>query len=274
MQAPHKIDLISMRTRLQASLLLFGLLLIFYPSFISGKESVPQFKLEIVNVYPHDCHAFTQGLVIRNQVLYESTGLYGASSLRRVDLATGEVLHMIKLPFDVFGEGLAFLDNRLIQLTWREKKAFVYDANTFKLIKAFPYQGEGWGLCSDGTYFYMSNGTDTITVRDSHSFAIVNQYQVQDGKHSYNYLNDLESVGESIYANQWGKDEIIQFNKKTGIVTGIIKVGHLLSSKESQKISSEDVLNGITYSPDRQTFFLTGKKWPWLFEVRFIPQEN
>lgn len=241
------------------------------PYVLSSQEEVTRFDIEIVRSYPHDSTAFTQGLIIHHDTLYESTGLYGHSSLRQVNLETGDVNRLLKLPLNVFGEGIAYFDKRLIQLTWREKKAFVYDADTFELLKTFSYQGDGWGLCSDAECLYMSNGSDIITVRDPHTFDMMHRYVVKDHAKQYDSLNDLQCVGDSIYANRYRRDEIIRFNKRTGAVTGIINVGSLLTKEERRKLSSDSVLNGIAYSAERETFFLTGKNWPRLFEVRFIP---
>ncbi len=232
---------------------------------ISVEHLIPQ----VIAVYPHH-PAFTEGLAIKENLLYESTGLYGQSSLRQIDLLTGKIIYQISLPPKYFGEGFALVGDQLIQLTWREQVAFVYDIKNFKLIRTFPYEGEGWGLCYDGTKLFMSNGTDTITMRDPQSFAILGKYRVLLGTQSISNLNGLECIGHSLYANVWGKDFILRIDKATGIVTGVINALGLLTTDERRAIGSEGVLNGIAYNPKNKTFLLTGKYWPRIFEVQLI----
>lgn len=222
---------------------------------------------EIVSILPHDSKAFTQGLEIDNGFLYESTGLYGESSLRKIDLNTGRIVQFTKVSPRYFAEGIALVGNHIIQLTWREKTALVYDRETFSLIGTFSYMGEGWGLCYDGTRLMMSNGTSSLSFRDPTTFSLQNEVSVK----RMGLLNDIVCVGDWLYANILGKDVIVKINKRTGVVTGTVDLSNLLTSEERRKIGREDVLNGITYFADHQTFFVTGKRWPWIFEVRFVP---
>jgi glutamine cyclotransferase len=180
-------------------LFLFTLALVGFQSNDVPARLVP----EVVLVRTHDPNAFTQGLLLYQGSLYESTGLYGQSSLRQVDLRTGEVLRMLELPDAYFGEGLARVDTRLIQLTWQEQQAFVYDLNTFEPVKSFTYEGEGWGLCFDGTHLLMSNGSPTISLRDPETFELVSQLQVTFRGVPLPMLNELECTGDHLYANVW-----------------------------------------------------------------------
>lgn len=214
---------------------------------------------------PHDPKAFTQGLAIHNNFLYESTGLYGHSSLRKIDIQTGKIINKISLPNQYFAEGIAIIGNNLIQITWKEQVAFVYDLN-MNLLNAIPYKGDGWGLCQNGIYVLMSNGSSTLTLRQPDDFSVAGVLNT----HSEGYLNDLECVGEFIYANVWKKDIILKIDKFTGRIVGKIDASNLLHPHQREKIGSEGVLNGIAYHPQRQTFFLTGKYWPAIFEVKFV----
>jgi len=225
-------------------------------------------NVEVLSVRHHDPAAYTQGLLLHEQMLYESTGGYGESSLRRVDPQTGQVLQRVDLPPDLFGEGLARHDNRLVQLTYRKQIAQVYEIEGFGTLGQFSYQGQGWGLCHDGEYFIMSNGSATLTVRDPATFGVVDQiYVTRDGSPVMS-LNELECVGDEVYANIYRSDRIVRIAKDTGKVLADIDASGLLSLTER---FSADVLNGIAYDPENETFLITGKLWPKLFEVRFVP---
>jgi len=226
---------------------------------------------KIISVMPHDTSAFTEGLILDHGTFYESTGQYGQSTLRQVDPQTGKVLRAIRLPDVAFGEGLALVGDRLIQLTWKEHTAFVYNRDTFDLIQTFSYTGEGWGLCFDGQDLYMSDGSSTITERDPQTFAPLRQIAVTEGGQPVVNLNELECVGDSLYENVWLTDTIVQIDKATGNVTEAIDAAGLLTPQER---SRADVLNGIAYDPNHQTFFITGKYWPWVFEVVFVPKAS
>jgi glutaminyl-peptide cyclotransferase len=231
------------------------------------RELVPQ----IVNVYAHDANAFTQGLVWYDGVLYESAGEYGVSSLREVEIATGLVPRLQRVPPQYFAEGLALVEDRLIQITWLENTALIYNRTTFEQIGTFEYEGEGWGLCYDGALLYMSDGSDTLTLRDPQTFAMMGQIRVRMGTQPMAQLNELECVGDVIYANVWQQDVILQIDKASGQVRARITADALLTPEERGPLSSRAVLNGIAYNPTSDTFYLTGKLWPKLFEVRFVP---
>ena len=233
-------------------------------------------EAEIVARHPHDPEAFTQGLVYVDGRLYESTGLYGASSLREVVPETGEVLRAVRLDQRFFGEGLAFVDRpeggRLVQLTWRSGEGFVYDADTFELIDTLDYDTEGWGLCWDGEALWMSDGSATLYRRDVETFEILDTVQVVDEGEPVTRLNELECVGDDIYANVWQTETIVRVAKGSGRVRAVIDAGGLLSVEERAALPADAVLNGIAYDPASERFWLTGKLWPELFEVEFAPR--
>lgn len=244
--------------------------------------------VEVLNVYPHDENAFTQGLLLLAPgVLLESTGLRGQSSLREVDLETGEVLRRVEVRRpeaeltgpnaqpDYFAEGLELVEGRLIQLTWTAGEAFVYDLETFERIDTYTYEGEGWGLCYDGRYLYMSDGSPYISVREPATFElIVKSLVTLEGQPIRSgLLNELECVGDSIYANLWQTDFIVQLDKVTMQATALIDVRGMLPEEDRPR-DPGGVLNGIAYNPESDTFYLTGKLWPKLFEVRFVPAQD
>jgi len=219
----------------------------------------------VVDVYPHDVDAFTEGLAFQDGFLYESTGLYGSSSLRRVELETGSVLQQVELPNDFFGEGMTIVDDKIVQLTWREHTGFVYDKASFALLGNFSVSGEGWGIAYDDSYLIVSNGTSTLNFLDPETHHIVRQVQVRDGNKSVTMLNELEYVKGSIYANVWRQQEIAVINPQTGQVTAWIDLTGLQNPTVS---NPESVLNGIAYDPETDRLFVTGKNWPQLYEFK------
>lgn len=219
--------------------------------------------------YPHDPGAFTEGLLYAHGYLYESTGLAGRSSLREVDLATGAVVRQRDLPQPYFGEGLALVGDRLIQLTWRSHVAFEWDRATFNPLGRFHYDTEGWGLCFDGTSLYMSDGSATLYRRDPATFALKGTLTVRQSGRPVKNLNELECVGDSIYANVWLTDRIVRIDKSSGRVTAVIDASSL--RKRMPPLGNQDaVLNGIAHDPATGRFFVTGKLWPKLFQVSFV----
>jgi glutamine cyclotransferase len=225
----------------------------------------------VVSERPHDTGSFTQGLVWDDGRMYESAGQYGLSNLREVDPLTGEVLRRVEVPPEYFAEGLAQVDDRLIQITWREGTAFVYDAASFERVGEFSYTGEGWGLCYDGTHLVMSDGSDTLTIRDAATFEALEQIPVRFNDQPVTMLNELECVGEHVYANVWQTDFIVRIDPTTGVVTGVIDATGLLPPETRATLQSGAVLNGIAYDPATERFYITGKLWPTLFEVEFVP---
>ncbi|UCF66521.1 MAG: glutaminyl-peptide cyclotransferase [Acidobacteriota bacterium] len=233
---------------------------------MSTAFGVEQATPEVLGFFPHDTDAFTQGLLLHNDSFYESTGLYGESTLRQVEPATGVVLMLHELSPSVFGEGLARVDDRLIQLTWQENIAYEYEIETFAETGTFKYAGEGWGLCFDGERLVMSNGSSTLFFRDPDTFAILGQVTVRKDGVPVIRLNELECVGDLVYANVWLTDTIMRIEADTGTVLTEIDASGLLTPEEA---AQADVLNGIAFDPATEHFFLTGKLWPKVFEVRF-----
>lgn len=218
----------------------------------------------MLKAYPHDPEAFTQGLVYTDGALYESTGLRGRSSVRRVDLTTGEVLQRREVAAPYFAEGLALVGDRLIQLTWQENTAFVYDKDTFEPTGVFSYATEGWGLAHDGTQLIMSDGTPVLRFRDPDTFEVTRAVTVTFDGQPIERLNELEFIDGQVWANIWQTDAIARIDPATGAVMGWIDLSGLLSPEE--RISA-DVLNGIAYDPAGKRLFVTGKLWPKLFEI-------
>jgi glutamine cyclotransferase len=235
---------------------------------------VEVFDLEVIATWPHDTAAYTQGLLLHEGMLYESTGLRGQSSLRMVDPETGEVLRQRDIPIPYFAEGLALVDDRLIQITWQEGVAFVYDLATFDLLETFNYTGEGWGLCYDGSDLYMSDGSEIITRRDPQTFEALETIRVTYNGQPVVRLNELECVDDVIFANIWFSDFIVRIDKATGQVTGVIDAQGLLPDAERAALTGGAVLNGIAYDPEADVFLITGKLWPRLFVVRLVPRQE
>ncbi|MGL4608876.1 MAG: glutaminyl-peptide cyclotransferase [Trueperaceae bacterium] len=234
------------------------------------QQTTTTLTTQTINTYPHDNQAFTQGLLLHNGKFYESTGQYGLSSLREVNIASGNVIRNYVLDSQYFAEGLALVDNQLIQITWQEGEAFVYDIETFNKENTFTYEGEGWGLCYDGKDLYMSDGSATLFKRNAETFDVTGQIKVKQNGQDVTMLNELECVGEFVYANVWQTDKIMKINKANGNVVSEIDASNLLSSEERAELSRDAVLNGIAYNPEADTFYITGKLWPKLFEVKFI----
>lgn len=226
----------------------------------------------VINKIPHEFPAYTQGLAIEGDALYESTGLYGQSGLKQIDIKSGRVLRKASLPSRYFGEGLAVFPHVVYQISWREGSAFVYDLATLNFKKIISYQGEGWGLCRDGESIWMSNGSSQLIKRDR-NFAIIGRLNVVKEGKEIAHLNALECVENHIFANLWLQEKIIQIDKHTGEVKGVIDASSLLSSDEKEQLGRNDVLNGIAFRPKTRTFFLTGKNWPWIFEVELYQKK-
>jgi glutaminyl-peptide cyclotransferase len=225
---------------------------------------------QIVHVYPHDPKAFTQGLIYRDGHLYESTGLNGKSSLRMVDLVTGQVLQKHDLSGEYFGEGLTDWGSALIQLTWTTHKAFVYDLFSFSTLKTFDYKTEGWGLTHDDAQLIMSDGTAYLQFLDPKSFRMIRRLQVVDDAGPVQNLNELEYIHGEIYANIWQTDRIARISPRTGKVLGWIDLGGIIDKHELT--GSGAVLNGIAYDAAGDRLFVTGKLWPKLFEIKIMPK--
>ena len=232
---------------------------------VATQSRPPVYGYRIVNTYPHDPQAYTQGLIYRDGSLYESTGLNGRSTLRKVKLETGEVLQLEHLDPRYFAEGLADWNGRLVQLTWQSNVGFVYDLVSFKLQNTFRYSGEGWGLTRDQNRLIMSDGSDTLRFLDPATFQERGRVTVRDGSASVDELNELEYVRGEIFANVWQTDRIARISPMSGRVVGWIDLTGLLS--KIYQLEPEAVLNGIAYDAERGRLFVTGKLWPKLFEI-------
>ncbi len=236
-----------------------------------------QLRTEVVATYPHDVHAFTEGLLLHKGNLYESTGAHGWSTLRELDVQTGQIIRTVRLRNAHFGEGLALKGDRLVQLTYQGGVAFVYKLSNFKKVGELRYQGQGWGLCFDGTRFVMSNGSDQLVFRHARTFAVLGSVQVKARGQAVTNVNELECVGESVYANVFRTDKIVEISARDGVVRAEIDARNLLTDDEKHCLApfghqDQAVLNGIAYDPKDSTFLITGKLWPKLFRVRFVPQ--
>jgi len=230
-------------------------------------SAAERLRVEVVRSYPHDRAAFTQGLLLHAGRLYESTGLVGQSTLREVEVETGRVIRTTNVAPPIFAEGLTLVGDRLIQLTWQNGKALLYDRQSFARQGEFTYQGEGWGLCTAGDKIVMSNGSSSLTIRSPKDFSVQNTIKVTLDGRPLDQLNELECVDGAIYANVWMRDLIVRIDPASGRVTQRIDAANLLSPMERQGV---DVLNGIAYDAADRTFLITGKLWPRLFRVRFV----
>lgn len=227
---------------------------------------VPVYTYEIVNAWPHDPKAFTQGLAFHDGNLYESTGHHGTSTLRRVELKTGKVKKKFKVPDEYFAEGLAVFQDKIYQLTWQSHKCFIYDLKSFKLEGEFHHSGEGWGLTHDGQRLIMSDGTHQLRFLDPATFLPVRTISVLDGNQPVDDINELEYVKGEVYANIWHSERIVRINPEDGKITGWIDLSGL--RPPDVDTDTDNVLNGIAYDEKEDRLFVTGKRWPKLFEIR------
>lgn len=241
-------------------------------SVVSEEQTGPKvYGYEIVNTYPHDTAAFTQGLAFDGDTLYESTGIRGRSTIRKVDLETGEVMKSHNLPDKNFGEGIAIVGNRIIQLTWHSQKGYVYNKNSFELLDTFTYPEEGWGLTYDGRKLIMSDGSSTLYFLDPDNYEQTGKLEVYDQNGPVKRLNELEYVKGEIFANVWGTERIARIDPKSGRVTGWVEMNGILSDKDRKH--HVDVLNGIAYQTESGRLFVTGKLWPKIFEIKVVPKD-
>jgi len=234
---------------------------------IAQRKPAPVQGYKLIATYPHDTSSFTQGLVyIGDDQFFESTGLVGESSLRRVELKTGKTLQRIDVPAPYFAEGLALVGDELLQLTWQHNIGFAYDRNTFKRTRTFSYTGEGWGIADDGrSRLIMSDGSDTLRFLDRKTLAPLKPLRVRDAGRPVSNLNELEWVENEIWANVWMTDRIARISPNTGDVTAWIDLSTLYPA--AQRMPPVDVLNGIAYDRATRRVFVTGKKWPRLYQI-------
>ena len=252
--------------------LLLSLLTPSFPAQSSPPKAArtPEYTFKLVQVFPHDRSAFTQGLAYRDGFLYEGTGLKGQSSLRKVRLETGEVVKRVDLDPEFFGEGITLLNDEVVQLTWQSQTGFVYNLSDFHLLRQFSYSGEGWGLTSNGREIFMSDGTAEIRVLDPGTLAEKRRFKVHDGDTPIDQLNELEFVEGEIFANVWQTDRIARISPQSGKVVGWIDLKGLLSPV--YHVEAGAVLNGIAYDSNRKRLFVTGKLWPSVFQIQIVPK--
>jgi glutamine cyclotransferase len=237
---------------------------------LAGGSTVVRYTYEVIKAWPHDRGAFTQGLVFRQGSFIEITGLHGQSTLREVNVETGRVLKQVALGAAYFGEGVTVIGSRAFQLTWQNRKGFVYDADTFQLEREFAYDGEGWGLATDGTWLILSDGTSRLRFLDPASFEVKRSLDVTMAGKPLDRLNELEYVRGEIFANVWQTDDVVRIDPASGKVRGVIAFSGLLPPQDRRP--DTDVLNGIAYHSSSDRLFVTGKRWPWVFEVKVKAQ--
>ncbi len=231
-----------------------------------------QYTYSIINTYPHDHNAFTQGLVFADGIFYEGTGLRGQSSLRKVAVESGEVLHGIALPPEFFGEGIVIWQDKIVQLTWQARVGFVYDKESFNLLQQFNYLTEGWGITHDGERLIMSDGTEKLYFWDPETLQEIGKIEVRNSQGPVIHLNELEYIQGEIYANVWQTDRIAIINPQTGQVRAWLDLSGLLTSINMVLPRPVDVLNGIAYDAETNRLFVTGKWWPVVFEIDLVEQ--
>lgn len=264
--------------------LMFSVLVIIAGIFqlaLAQDDAPPVERLvpRILATYPHDTMAFTEGLLLVDGLLYESTGHESGNrssltSVREVQPETGEILKLTELNEDYFGEGLALIGDQFVQLTWKDGIRVLYDPQTLDIVGKQPYADEGWGMCYDGEHVYTSNGSTEITERDAGTFAVVAKIEVTLQGQPINQINELECVGDAIYANVWYTENILRIDKATGIVNGLIDASGMLTPEQRAQLTySGATMNGIAYDEASGTFLLTGKLWPWTFRVEFVPDD-
>jgi len=251
-------------------LIIFISMLVSCNSVLFPYVSASSSDFNMLQIISHDEDSFTQGLEIKNGRLFESTGLYGYSSLREINISSGEVIRQVSFNDSIFAEGITIVENSIVMLTWKENIALVFDIETFEIINNYSYSGEGWGICNDGNVFAMSNGSSEIVFRDIENFNVLDFIVVtEDGKKITN-INELECVGDSIYANIWGENRIISINMSSGIV----EMSFHMDSLEFIQNNSNSVLNGIAYSAPDDAFWITGKYWSNMYLTDFSINES
>ncbi|GFD79370.1 glutaminyl-peptide cyclotransferase [Tenacibaculum sp. SSH1-16] len=243
---------------------------------ILAKEAPAVYSYKIVNIYPHDKGAYTQGLEYKNGYLYESTGRNGESTLRKVELETGKVLQKIDLDEKYFGEGMTIFNNKIYWLTWHARKGFIYDFETFKQLGSFNYtnSNQGWGLTHNGSELIKTDGSNKIWFLDANNQQEKRSVQVYTNKYPVDNLNEIELINGKIYANKWQQNSIVIINPETGVVEGVANLNGLrdIVAKDQTLETQDDVLNGIAYDSENNRLFVTGKHWGKLFEIELIKQ--
>ncbi len=243
--------------------------LIVSKNIIIYPETKPEnYTYRVKKVYKHDVNAYTQGLFYHGGFLYEATGLKGESTVRKVKFETGEVVQSFAIPTDIFGEGIVLFDDKIIQLSWDSGRGFVYSFNDFKLLDEFSYSGEGWGICTDGDKLYMSDGSPAIRILDPTTYSETDRLEIYDNQGPVKNLNELEYIDGEIYANIYQYEKIARIDPATGKVLAYIDLDGILPMNDW--VETTDVLNGIAYDKTGKRLFVTGKRWPKLFEIELI----
>ena len=243
-----------------------------YSAEATTEESpIQNLDVKVLNEIKHNRSSWTQGLLIYEDYIYESTGLYNFSTLQKINMTNGETEKIFYHNESIFAEGLTSYNHKLIQLTYKSNIAFVFDIETFELIDSYQYSGEGWGLCTMSDFFVMSNGSSQLALRDLETFEIIEEINVTRNGKPVNNLNELECVGDLIFSNIWLTDEIVAIDSKSGNVTKSVNVDNLIDRSEYK---DSNVLNGIAYDNNDSSFWITGKYWPYLFEVNFVENNN
>jgi glutaminyl-peptide cyclotransferase len=238
---------------------------------LSQRDASPDlYGVRVVNAYPHDPPAYTQGLAFSDDFLYEGTGKYGESTLRKVELETGQVVRAQPLNRRLFGEGITVWNDRIVQLTWKSGTGIVYKRDSFRELGRFRYAGQGWGLTHDGRHLILSDGSATLRFLDPRTYRVVRRVMVHSEGQRVGHLNELEYVDGEILANIWYKDHIARISPQSGAVTGWIDLRGLLPERRNR----DDVLNGIAYDPQHERLFVTGKHWPKLFEIQVVEPDT
>lgn len=239
---------------------------------VAAAPQAKHYTYKVVEVFPHDTKAYTQGLMWLDGYIYEGTGQNGRSELRKVEPKSGRVLQNVKLPERYFGEGIAYLEGKIYQLTWTEGKAIVYDKETFRQLQSFSYDGEGWGLTADGEKLYMSDGSEMIAVRDPKTFAVERTFAVTYKGRPVDNLNELEWIDGKIWANRYYTEEVAIIDPQTGYVTGIIDFSGIQA--QADRLPGTDVFNGIAYDPDSGKIYVTGKNWNKLYRIELVEDQE
>jgi len=240
--------------------------LIAWVQFDSHRNS-EWWRVRVVAVYPHDPSAFTQGLAVTDGRIYEGTGQFGSSSVRRIEIATGQVELMVPLNQEYFGEGITIFNGRLYQLTWQSHMGFIYELETLNVLDTFRYSGEGWGLTHDGEHLIVSDGSSSIRFLDPETFAVLKRLDVRENARPVTQLNELEYIDGEVWANVWHEDRIARISPISGEILGWIDLRGLYPRSAR---GTEDVLNGIAFDPNTGRLFVTGKNWPQLFEIEIL----
>lgn len=243
------------------------------PAPAPPRGTAPVMGYEVLARYPHDPKAYTQGLFVADGALFESTGRHGTSSVRIVDLATGEVQRKTDLASEFFGEGIAPYKGLVVMLTWKERTALVYDRKRLTEQYRYTYEGEGWGLTFDGERFWMSDGTHELRVIDPNGFKELRRVAVKDGTERIAKLNELEWIDGELWANVWQRDRIARIDPATGNVKAWVDLKGILGDHRV-KDATDEVLNGIAWDSEKKKLYVTGKHWPWLYEIRAVEKPS